>query len=439
MSWFFRFVEVASSVIEILVMFRLFDFFFEKKHGKAVHICLELLCTALITALTIWLNAISLYSYLTAVIILSIVAASSKLLCRCSFISALSITVVCMLLINALDFLTLSVAELLFGVNGVTIEVMTTVGAYRCALIIGMKTVLVLLYILFVHAIKPRIQFNNKVCATVIVSGIFCFFCMQKLIEAVIIGNISDMRKAVLVAWLFIILFIVSFMLLLKYNAKLTAQKLTNSIIETRLEVLEADSKAINNAYSDLAKMAHDFKKHIAAISVLAQNQKYDALAGYLAQMEQDAENIRFISHTGVESVDAVLNSRLSAAQKNGVELTIKATPLVLLSVRDMDLCAIAANLLDNAIEACMKVEGAEMRTVRFTISSINSMIIIKVKNPYVEVSDKQKAERIAADGHMRGYGLQIIKTLAEKYDGTYTATTKDNAYIATVMLANYN
>lgn len=39
----------------------------------------------------------------------------------------------------------------------------------------------------------------------------------------------------------------------------------------------------------------------------------------------------------------------------------------------------------------------------------------------------------------MRGYGLQIIKTLAEKYDGTYTATTKDNAYIATVMLANYN
>lgn len=439
MNWFFRFVEIAASFIEILIMFRLFDFFFEKKHGKTAHICLELLCAVLITALTIWLNTISLYSYLTAVIILSLVAAASKLLCRCSFISTLSITVVCMLLINALDFLTLSIAELLFGVNGVTIEVMTTVGAYRCALIIGMKTVLVLLYSLFVYIIKPRIQFNNKVCATVIVSGVFCFFCMQKLIEAVVIGNVSDMRKAVLVAWLFIILFIISFVLLIKYNAKLAAQKLTNSIVETRLEVLEADSKAINNAYSDLAKMAHDFKKHIAAMSVLAQNQKYDALTGYLSQMEQDAENIRSILHTGVESVDAVLNSRLSAAQKNGVELAIKATPLIHLAVRDMDLCAIVANLLDNAIEACMKVENVEMRTVGFTISSINSMIIIKVENPYVEVSDKQKSERLAADGHMRGYGLQIIKTLAEKYNGTYTATAKDSVYIATVMLANYS
>ena len=347
-----------------------------------------------------------------------------------------------MLLINALDFLTVSIAELLFGVNGITIEMMTTVSTYRCALIIGMKVLLVIFYILFVHVFKPHIEFNKKVCIPVIAGSVFCFFCMQKLIEAVVIGNVSDMRKAILVAWLFITLFIISFVLIIKYNSKIAAQKLTNSIIETRLEVLEEDNRTINNAYTDLAKMAHDFKKHIGAMSVLAQNGKQDALSDYLAQMAQDADNIGFISHTGIESVDAVLNSRLSLAEKNGVELTVKAMPLSHLAIRDMDLCAIIVNLLDNAIEACMSIQDEKTRKVAFAISAINSMIIIKTENPYCGSGASSKKTRTLSEsdkGHIHGYGLQIINTLSKKYDGTLATEMKDGIYSATVMLSNNN
>ena len=54
--------------------------------------------------------------------------------------------------------------------------------------------------------------------------------------------------------------------------------------------------------------------------------------------------------------MDAILNSKISLAQKNGIEIDYQAKCSETLAVSDIDLCALIGNLLDNAVESCEKL-----------------------------------------------------------------------------------
>lgn len=63
--------------------------------------------------------------------------------------------------------------------------------------------------------------------------------------------------------------------------------------------------------------------------------------------------------------------------------------------ITDADFCTILSNLLDNAIESAIK-DSEEKRYIKFTMKSIDSMLLIKVKNNMIEapkLSDSLKPE----------------------------------------------
>ena len=48
--------------------------------------------------------------------------------------------------------------------------------------------------------------------------------------------------------------------------------------------------------------------------------------------------------------------------------------------ITSSDMVIILANLLDNAIEACSKIENSSERKIRLVIRRINAMVMIKVE-----------------------------------------------------------
>ena len=83
---------------------------------------------------------------------------------------------------------------------------------------------------------------------------------------------------------------------------------------------------------------------------------EYDRLEEYLGLLEQDLDHVNQLIETGNVNLDAILNSKISLAQKNGIEIDYQAKCSETFAVSDIDLCALIGNLLDNAVESCEKL-----------------------------------------------------------------------------------
>lgn len=82
--------------------------------------------------------------------------------------------------------------------------------------------------------------------------------------------------------------------------------------------------------------------------------------------------------------------------------------------------CTIISNLLNNAIEACEKIQE-DKRIIEFEIAGYNSQIFISVCNSYdMEsiINQKQKFITTKEDKLNHGIVLENVRMTVKKYDG---------------------
>ena len=123
----------------------------------------------------------------------------------------------------------------------------------------------------------------------------------------------------------------------------------------------------------------HDYHNHIQAMLVMADNPV--ELRKYLWMLNDELTNMDTVLKTGNVMVDAILNSKLSLLKSKNISVHAKATIPTELRISEIDLCAIIGNLLDNAMEACLRQNEIEERFIRIYIGIIKKQLYICVTN----------------------------------------------------------
>ena len=80
----------------------------------------------------------------------------------------------------------------------------------------------------------------------------------------------------------------------------------------------------------------------------------------------------------------------------------------------------IFSNLLDNAIEACGKMER-KRKWITVDIHMKNAMTVIKVENSAFECPKRVNGEFVSTKikREIHGYGIKSVQSIVEKYGGT--------------------
>jgi sensor histidine kinase regulating citrate/malate metabolism len=106
------------------------------------------------------------------------------------------------------------------------------------------------------------------------------------------------------------------------------------------------------------------------------------------------------------------------------------------LHVSDVDLSIIIGNLLDNAVEACQKIEKEE-RYINLRISYGYGKIDIIMKNSSINeidiVSNYIDTTKLNKKNH--GHGLENIKKTVKKYNGYFKIYNLNNEFITEILL----
>ena len=99
--------------------------------------------------------------------------------------------------------------------------------------------------------------------------------------------------------------------------------------------------------------------------------------------------------------------------------------------------CTIISNLLNNAIEACEKIQE-DKRIIEFEIAGYNSQIFISVRNSYdMEsiINQKQKFITTKEDKLNHGIGLENVRRTVKKYDGDMRISQENERFIVTINI----
>ena len=161
----------------------------------------------------------------------------------------------------------------------------------------------------------------------------------------------------------------------------------------------------------------------------------YRTMRGWL-KLNSDLTTVDTVIKTGNVMVDAILNSKLSLIQSRQINLHAKAVVPSDLRISEIDLCTVIGNLLDNAMEACLKQERDSERFVRVYIGILKKQLYISVQNSSGQQIKKSGKTYISTkNSESHGFGLKRIDRIVAKYDGYINRQNEEGIFATEVLL----
>lgn len=238
--------------------------------------------------------------------------------------------------------------------------------------------------------------------------------------------------------WMILAIVLMMAVLVFNMSRQYETEKELARLKSEQAELLEREYTALNRVYEANARLFHDFHNHIGTLQQLIAHQSYGRALDYLRELQAPVKVIADTVHTGDETIDYLINSKIAAAFSSRIRLEVQVEFPRNTNIHGADLCAILGNLLDNALEAAGKIVEPERRVVRLTIRRIHQMLVIKVENCFEDIwaNETGQLRTTKTDGGLHGWGLKSAMAAAEKYDGTVRTTYEGHTFIAVATLS---
>lgn len=238
------------------------------------------------------------------------------------------------------------------------------------------------------------------------------------------------MTIAIILAVIFCILI---FLVALRYYVAALVDK---RISQYQSDLMEKHCEEVENMYRQTRGWRHDLKNHIQTMKAHVVMGEHDKLEGYLNELDEDLTTVDQVIKTGNVMIDAVLNSKISLARSKGIQVEAKAIVPGEVSMSAVDLSVIIGNLMDNAMEACLKIEDSEKRFLRVYIDVLKGQLYIYVMNSMGEKPKRfGKIYLTTKDSRNHGFGLMRIDKVVEKHHGYLDRQNEEGVFATEVML----
>lgn len=201
-------------------------------------------------------------------------------------------------------------------------------------------------------------------------------------------------------------------------------------------QLLTKQVNEVQNMYMTMRGWRHDYHNHLQTLKAHLKLNQVDEAKVYLDRLEVDLDSINKLIESGNVNLDAILNSKLSLALKDDIEINYKAEVPQELSVSDIDLCVLIGNLIDNAVEACNKMtEQDGDKFIRLYIGVLKKQLYISITNATNELVRKLDENYITTKRGNHGHGLKRINNIVEKYEGYINRKNEPGVFVTEIML----
>ncbi len=199
-------------------------------------------------------------------------------------------------------------------------------------------------------------------------------------------------------------------------------------LIKQNAAYLQGQLKTAKENELTAKTIRHDFRHHNQNIESMLKKGEIQEALDYLKQYNDSLDAAKISEFCPNITVNAILNSFYTKAQKNGISVSAEADIKENTTISDMDFVAVLSNLLENAVNGCIECNaGGE---IKVNIRTVADKTVIVCSNPC--------REDICIENNMiknRGIGIASILSSIRKYDGDIKYSYDNGILTACIIL----
>lgn len=218
-------------------------------------------------------------------------------------------------------------------------------------------------------------------------------------------------------------------------SAKRQKHILENEAVLNRVKNETMLYHSITENMEKQSRRIHEFNNRMTAIKSMLDQGKIEELQKYVDSIEAKIKEYPQIFNTKNAIVDAIMTAKYEEMVNNNILFVHKFSELSELKIADDDLVILLSNLLNNAIEACMK---AEKKTIKMKFVVDERHIVLSVTNTFADKPSEMDGELVTSkDDELgnHGVGLKNVREIVEKYDGCCTVNFDDEWFFVAILI----
>lgn len=202
-------------------------------------------------------------------------------------------------------------------------------------------------------------------------------------------------------------------------------------------ELIEQHNSQVIEIYDKMREWRHDYNNHMQLIvGMLEKTDSNDnsEVIDYIKNLDKKIKSTSLDISTGNYIVDAIVSAKATFVATHDIDFNYNILLPENISIENTDLCSILSNLLDNAIEACRKLENN--RYINLEIIIFKNQFNIKISN---STNGEYKIEngkfKTTKRGDLHGIGINHVKSIVEAYGGIYDIKPESDSFTTHISI----
>ncbi|HEX2927069.1 MAG TPA: ATP-binding protein [Ruminiclostridium sp.] len=207
---------------------------------------------------------------------------------------------------------------------------------------------------------------------------------------------------------------------------------------------------ALSGQINEIRGIKHDLRHFIGALRRMSEEGRYDDLERFLNEYDEVTETEPLPVFCENIVANSILGYYSLKAKESFIPFRCNCSIQKQLSVSDSDLCVVLGNAMENAIEACGKLDKPNERFISAESRTMNGQLLIQIENSYnglMNIQDGRYLSTKSGESHgipsngtslhensFHGIGMQNINKVVQTYGGYIN--TKYDGKIFTIMVA---
>lgn len=241
-------------------------------------------------------------------------------------------------------------------------------------------------------------------------------------------NNLRSSMYVILIAVCLVVANLFTFHLFEK-ELKNRDDKLRYSFLERQLEDEKEYYKMLHENQIQIQKTSHDMKNTLISILGNISEGKTESAIKKINEMLDNTNQRSQTVYTGQVTVDTMINIKKKCMDIN--DICFK--PICFMSKEcnfdEIGFCIVLGNALDNAIEACKKVDK-ENRYILLKIIEDESLLSCYLENSSNGIMPKENEKTTKMNKSIHGFGLDNMKMIINNNGGAINTSCNENKFV---------
>ena len=222
---------------------------------------------------------------------------------------------------------------------------------------------------------------------------------------------------------------------------KLMESQQTLKNLETEMKHNYSYYTLADEKFTEISKLRHDILNQIQTVQYILGTEKNEREARQIMKrIEEQLAETKTVQFCQNPIINSVLTLKMNTIKASGIETDIVLNDCESLPFDNYDICSLFANLFDNAIEACQKLEDGKKRLITIRSGIKNDFFVLKITNSCNFISEVKNGKMPKSDKNSdeHGFGTKILESITKKYKGIFTMNYNDG-FMTTIAALQCN